>query len=163
MADEIRYTEEEWHRKCAKDLFNFVWTLLEKKDRTQDDDDTMIHAAHASRYHWMQIGQPVQFARGEWQVSRVYAVLKRGEASHYHAQRCLDICEQHGLGDFDRGAAYEALARAAAVSGNMLDCRRFASLARAAGERITDPEDRQILFDDLKTLPGEMTSGAQGS
>ena len=39
----------------------------------------MLHAAHASRFHWGEVGEPVNFARGEWQISRVYAVLGRPE------------------------------------------------------------------------------------
>ena len=35
----------------AVDLFNYTWTLIEKPDRTAEDD-AMIHAAHASRHHW---------------------------------------------------------------------------------------------------------------
>ena len=40
------------HRRLGVDLFNFVWTLIEKVDRTPEEIDTMIHAAHASRHHW---------------------------------------------------------------------------------------------------------------
>src|SRR3712207_382671 len=80
--------EAQARRRLAADLFNTVWSLLERTDRTQADDDTMLHAAHASRYHWGQVGEPVNLARGEWQVSRVYAVLGRAEPARYHAQRC---------------------------------------------------------------------------
>jgi hypothetical protein len=62
-------------RKLAADLFNHTWTLLEKQDRTAAEDDEMIHSAHASRYHRgeVDVGEPVNLARGEWQCSRVYA------------------------------------------------------------------------------------------
>ena len=59
-------------RRLAATLFNHTWTLLEKGDRSVADDDEMIHSAHASRAHWGVVGTPVNFARGEWQVSRVY-------------------------------------------------------------------------------------------
>lgn len=77
MAEEKRYSEKECHRKFAADCFNLVWTLMEKKDRTKEDDDKMTHAAHASRFHWGEIGTPVEIERGEWQISRMYTVLKR--------------------------------------------------------------------------------------
>jgi len=48
-------------------------------------------------------------------VSRVYAVLGRAEPARHHAQRVLDVCLENGIGDWDLGFAYEALARAAAV------------------------------------------------
>ena len=53
----------------------------------------MIHAAHASRYHWGEVGDDVNLARGEWQCSRVYAVLGRGEPALWHARRCVEIAE----------------------------------------------------------------------
>ncbi|HEX2821111.1 MAG TPA: hypothetical protein VHO07_13230 [Streptosporangiaceae bacterium] len=39
-------------RQVAATLFNHVWDLLEKPDRSAADDDEMLHGAHASRYHW---------------------------------------------------------------------------------------------------------------
>ena len=42
--------------------------------RSREDDDRMIHAAHASRFHWGEAPEckPENLARGDWQVSRVY-------------------------------------------------------------------------------------------
>ena len=64
MPKEKKYSEEE-HQKFAVDLFNLTWSLLDKKDRTQEEDDKMIHAVHASRFHWGEIGKPLHFERGE--------------------------------------------------------------------------------------------------
>ena len=86
-------------RQLAIDLFNHVWTLIGTPDRTREQDTEMIHAAHASRHHWGEVGTPVNFARGEWQVSRVYSVLGRAEPALVHARLCLDTCVEHGIGD----------------------------------------------------------------
>lgn len=153
MARETRMTDREWHRRQAAALFNRVWRLLEAKRRTQAEDDEMIHAAHASRYHWGVVGKPVQMAIGEWQVSHVYAVLKRPEPASYHATRCLALCREHRIGDFPLAFAYEALARAAAVAGHPRDCDRFIRQAQAAAEHIEDAEDRALLLSDLKSIP----------
>ncbi len=53
------------HRQLGIDLFNHVWTLLEEPARTTAQDDEMLHAAHASRYHWGKVGDDAR-ARGEW-------------------------------------------------------------------------------------------------
>ena len=45
-------------RALAIGLFNYTWTLLENPDRTPEQDDEMLHAAHASRYHWGEVGEP---------------------------------------------------------------------------------------------------------
>src|SRR5439155_394862 len=75
------------------DLFNRAWKLLENPDRTPAEDDELLHCAHASRYHWIGAGTQVNAARGEWQCSRVYAVLGRGEPALHHARRCLELAE----------------------------------------------------------------------
>ena len=114
----------------------------------------MVKAAHASALHWLQVGKPVNFARSEWQISRVYAVLNRAEPALHHARRCLQICEDHGVGDFDLAFAYEALARAHAAAGGHDQAKRYLELAREAGKRIADAHEREHFFDDLRTVPG---------
>ncbi len=154
MARTTRMTEREWHRKQAAALFNHTWRLLDKKRRTRDEDDEMIHAAHASRYHWGVVGKPVQRSIGEWQISHVYAVLRRPEPSTYHAQRCLAICREARIGDFPLAFAYEALARAAALAGRRQERGRYLRLAEAAGRKIKEEDDRKLFFSDLATIPG---------
>ncbi len=143
------------HRQLAVDLFNHVWKLIGKPERTPEEDDEMIHAAHASRHHWSEVGTTANLARGEWQVSRVYVTLGRAEAALYHANRCLAYCESNSddLEDWDLPYAYEALARANAIAGNGEESRRFAARARELGEQIQDEEDREHLNGDLATLP----------
>ena len=38
----------EEHKKLAINLFNLTWSLLDKKDRTREENDKMVHAAHAT-------------------------------------------------------------------------------------------------------------------
>ena len=72
MAEGKKFSEEE-HKKFTAGLFNLTWSLLDKKDRTKEEDDKMIHAAHASRFHWGEIGTSANFERGEWQISSARA------------------------------------------------------------------------------------------
>ncbi|HEY5538934.1 MAG TPA: hypothetical protein VIL58_05275 [Thermoplasmata archaeon] len=142
------------HRKAAVALFNDVWRLLEKTNRTAREELLMIHEAHASRYHWNVVGTPKNLAIGEWQISRVYAVLGHGEAAKFHANASLEVCRRNGLKDFTLAYAYEALARAAAVSRAAGDRERFLHLARRAGAKIRASDDRELfLLRDLATIP----------
>lgn len=147
------HPDAEEERRLAADLFNLVWTLLETPDRTAEQDERMLHAAHASRFHWGEIGEPANLARGDWQISRVYAVLGRAEPALHHAQRCLDTCRANSIGDFDLAFAYEALARASSIAGRSDEAVTYAALAREAGDRIGEPEEREIFFSDLAGLP----------
>ena len=148
---ESQFTEGE-HRKFAIALFNLTWSLLDKKDRTKQDNDRMLNAAHASRFHWGEIGTPLEFERGDWQISRVYSVLKRGEPAIYHAERCLELCKANNIGDFDLAFAYEALARAYAAAGSKANCEKYLELAKSAAENIKKQEDKNYLLSEIKTI-----------
>ncbi len=152
MAKRTMPLTDEQHEQCGRALFNAVWALLEKPDRTEDDDEMMVHTCHAMYLHWSKVGKPVNFARAEWQLSRVYSVLERAEPALRHAQRCLDICRKHGIGDFDLAFAHEAFARAHAAAGHKNEVVRHLKLAEEAGQAIKDAEDRQLLFSDLQAL-----------
>ena len=149
MPDEI---SPDVHRELAVKAFNQAWTLMELPQRTKDQDDELVHTAHASRHHWGIVGTPVHRARGEWQVSRVYALLGRAEPARYHAQRCLDLCEEYGIGDFDLAFAYEALARAASVAGDSSLTEQYRSKALAASDLIADPDDKAVVAADLESI-----------
>ena len=136
-------------RQLGVDLFNEVWRLME----TREDDERMVNAAHASAFHWAAAPEckPENRARSEWQISRVYTVLGRGEPAVWHAQRCLEWCESAGIDDWDLAYAYEALARAHAVSGTG-EADAWKAKAREAGDAIADEEDREHFEEDYATL-----------
>ncbi len=146
--------DPEAHRRLGVDLFNRCWTWMEKPARTQDEDDEMLHCAHASAYHWRQVGTRANFARSEWQCSRVYAVLGLAEPSLRHARRCLELVEAAPaeMADWDLSGAYEALARAHAIAGDGDEAERYRALGIEALARIGQPEDRAPIEADLATI-----------
>lgn len=155
MPTKLEPMDPDDERRLAAGLFNATWTLLEKERRTRDEDDAMLHMAHACAHHWRQVGKPENVARSEWQCSRVYAALRRSEPCLHHAQRVLDICQENGLGDFDLAFAYEALARGAAIAGDLDRCRTYTEQALAAAEDIKEDDDRELVLTDLETIPGQ--------
>jgi DNA-binding transcriptional MerR regulator len=152
MKAEILDPEQE--RQLGVELFNKTWTLMEKTDRTPEEIDEMIHCAHASAYHWTQVGTPANRSRSEWQCSRVHAILGQVEQALWHAQRCLEIVESNSdaMKDWDLPSAYEALARAHMVAGDREATRRYYELGNAATALIEDDDDRRILEADFATI-----------
>jgi len=141
------------HRRLGVQLFNHVWTLLGLSERTVEQDDELVHAAHASRYHWGLVGEARHLGRGEWQISRVYCVLGRAEPALHHARRCLAILEAAGdREDWDLPFAFEALARASLVAGDREAAAGYAARVRELAEAVADPEDRELLERDLASL-----------
>ena len=152
MTEKDLTEEEAIHRQMAIDLFNFTWTLLDKEKRSVEENDDMIHAAHASRFHWGKVGTPVHLERGEWQISRVYSALIQPQAALYHARRCLEICQENNIGDFDIAFAYEALARAYSIEGNEAEKTKYFELAVAAAEKIKEADDKDYFLGELKSI-----------
>ncbi|HJX67860.1 MAG TPA: hypothetical protein VJ258_03940 [Candidatus Limnocylindrales bacterium] len=145
--------DRETERRLAAGLYNEVWRLMEIAKRRPEQDDEMLHAAHASRYHWGKGGQSVNLARGEWLCSRVYAVLGRPEPAIWHGRRCLDLLTEFGSGEsWDVAAAYEALARAHSVAGNKAETKTWLAMANEALKAIPDPDDRRPIEADLATI-----------
>ena len=143
------------HRALGVDLFNKTWTLMEKQTRTAEENDEMIHMAHASAYHWRQVGTQANRSRSEWQCSRVHVLAGQVEQALYHARRCHEIVEANSDGsmeDWDLPAAYEALARAHLAARDVPEAQRWAEIGRAATERIADDDDRKVIEADFATI-----------
>lgn len=137
----------------AKALYNRVWEVLEKGDRTPADDEELVHTAHASRHFWTGVGDEKNRAIGDWQVSRVYSTLGRGEPAVHHARRALDHA-QHVEGEaWLLASAYEGLARAYAVAGDRAAATEWKAKAVARLAEVADPDDREIVEGDIATLP----------
>lgn len=141
------------HRAAAVEAFNLVWALMERDGRSAEDDDRMVHAAHASRFHWGEVGGEQQQAIGEWQCSRAYAVLGRAEPALYHARRALELARLPDQPGWLPASAMEGMARASAVDGDIDAARTWADDARTALESVEDAEDREVVLGDLATLP----------
>jgi hypothetical protein len=145
----VEMIEAATHKELAISLFNQTWDLLDKPDRTADEDFLMIHKAHASLFHWLQVGTALHEARGQWQVSRVYSVLKWHQPALAHGERCLQICLKNNLGDFDLAFGYEAVARAHSLAGKMEEARKSIELGRAAASAVENPEDQDYVRKEL--------------
>ena len=140
--------ENDRHKALGAALYNKTWELF------GGDSDTLIHTAHASAYHWMQVGTAANRARSEWLCARVYSELGRGEPALHHARRCLELVEQNPdvMEDWDLAAAYEALARAHMVAGDAPEAARYRDLGLEAVAQVADAEDGEHIAADLRGI-----------
>ena len=111
-----------------------------------------------SAYHWSKSGGTLaNTARSHWQIARVYSTLGRGEPAVWHATRCLELAEaavKAGVADdWDVPGALEGLARAQAVAGDRAAAEVTRARALQAVQAIADPEDRQLIEQDVETTP----------
>jgi len=139
---------KEGHRWFAIALNNSVWDALESTSRSAGQDMMIVHAAHASCYHWLQAGGPEHHARAECLVANVYAMLGNFSAALQHGNRCLQLIEKHSqsIADWDRAFAYDCLARATAAAGQSDEARQLRNKAQQLGETIVGAEERKVFL-----------------
>lgn len=134
----------------AAALFHDAWMLLNAPNRTPDEDAFLLHTAHASLYHWTNVGTVIHQIRGEWQISRAYADIGRAEPALWHATRALRLAKADDVGDWDLAFCFEALARAHAIAGDLARARSYVIRARAV--RIDQEQDRAVVEADLSSV-----------
>ncbi len=80
------------HERFSAECFNACWELIEKDERTPEDDEEMLNLAHASAWHWSKRPDfaPSKRVIALWQLSRVNSLLGQGEVALGHATRALE-------------------------------------------------------------------------
>jgi len=149
--NEKRFSLAEAQREFAKKTNGRVWELLGKTNRTLAEDEEIVLAAQASLYHWTQIGTGVHAQRGQWLLAHVYTVLEQPDLAMQHASRCMELTEAYPteMKDFDLAYAYEALARAYGLQGNVEKAKETYAMAADAGAAISNAEDKEIFMGDF--------------
>jgi len=140
------------HKKLSADCFNRVWELLDKKQRTPEDDERMITLAHASLAHWRlrEDCTDRNLSIGCWQISRVYAVLRQGANAKHYGELCLSVSSKEP--PFYLAYAHEALARAAMLNRQRDAYDLHLSEAKALTAKVADVEEKKLIQDDLESL-----------
>lgn len=147
---------EKWHRRFAVECNNHTWDLIDKAERTPDEDQEMLNTAYASIYHWSKVGTPLHIARGEVNLAHVHALRGEGEMARRYARSCLAFFESGAGEDWDVAFAHAELAFAAAVLGDAdLHARHYAQ-AKARGQAIQEEVDRKIFMDVLSRIPSQV-------
>jgi hypothetical protein len=89
---------------------------------------------------------------GDWQVSRVLAVLDHPDAAGRFGRRALRLAEDHDLGPFYVGYAHEALARAASLTGDAEGRDRHLAAGKALADQVENEGEAEVLRKDLEEL-----------
>ncbi len=134
------------HRYFAIESNNQTWDWLESDDRSAEKIAWAIHAAHASYFHWSQIGKPVHQLRAACLLANVYAAAGQGENAKRAGEEALQLCEACGVEtqDWDWAFARDALARAVLAGGDRIQAESLRCEAAACGSAIADADDKRF-------------------
>lgn len=142
------------HKYFAAHCFNAAWDLIEKQDRTPEEDEQMIRLNQTSIWHWTQRDD---YSRknasiGYWQASRIYALVGEADNARKYGLLCLEVSDSDEIEPFYLGYAYEALARAESVAGNKDKMNEYLVKARQIAVQVDKAENRKWLEDDLESI-----------
>ena len=141
------------HHYMGIEMNNQTWGLLDKKDRSEQDNIRIINFAKASLYHWRKSDKynVENEQRGQWLISRVYAILGQSDEALSYAKEVLKITEDNNLKDFDLAYAYESMARAHSISENIDESEEWYKKAKTAGDLIANEKDKKYFILDLNS------------
>ena len=142
------------HQFFAAQCFNAAWDLMEKSNRSPEEDEEMLRLNLASHWHWTQRDDYSAKAKStaHWQTSRIYALLSQDENARRYAHLCLQASQDQGIAPFYLAYAYEALARAESVAGNKKEMTHYLDEAHQIANTIAKSNSKQQLLDDLATI-----------
>jgi tetratricopeptide (TPR) repeat protein len=142
------------HGYFSKECFNRAWDYIDKPVRTKSEEDAMLHLSLTSLWHWAEREDctPTNLSIGYWQVSRVFALLGQTDNARHYGELCLEASQKDDVLPFYLGYAYEALARAALVAGNLDEMEEFLNKAKQVAAKLPDPQAKQQLLSDLATI-----------
>lgn len=142
-----------WQRRLASQANDRAWTLAEQQSRTPDEDEEMLHAAHAARYFRNIVGNPDNEAHAARLLAHAYATLGLpGPATHYLA-KCETAFFAESAKPWERALAHAVAANVAAAAKNTVAHREHFREAREQIAALPDPEQRAILEATFRVLP----------
>jgi len=143
-----------WHRIFAASSFNQAWDLIEKPDRSSEDDAAMLAATFASRHHWEVVGTDENRVVGDWQIAHIASLLGLADLSLSFARAALDRAVEQGFEGWRLASCHEGMARAHACSGNTAERDRHIKTARILLDKVDDPGERNLVMAQLESVPG---------
>jgi hypothetical protein len=152
MSHQPAFDVKAAHKYFSAECFNKTWDLIDNPNRTSEEDKSMLQTSMASLWHWTQRdgAKPQNLSVGNWQVSRVYALLGQADNARRYGEISLKLAQ--GTTSFYSGFAYEALARAEMVAGNKAKMQEYLQRANVLADQVEDKEDKQVLSSDLKSI-----------
>jgi hypothetical protein len=154
MTNKTAFDLQAAHFFFSTECFNHAWTIMEKPERSHEENEEMLALAMASLWHWRQRSDCTlkNLSVSYWQVSRVFSLIGQGENARHYGELSLAASKGEGIGLYYRGYAYEALARAETVSGRIEEAKVYKHEASLIAGEISDENDRKQLLDDLDTI-----------
>ncbi|MGZ8259344.1 MAG: hypothetical protein ACXWUL_02195 [Caldimonas sp.] len=133
-----------WHRKFAAVGNNRAWELSVQV-RGAAESREMLDAAHASAWHWAQVGTELNRMRATMLLAEVHALLGFGASALAYAEEMRAYFLTRETPDWELALTHTVFAQAAHAAGRSAEHHDAYARAEAALAAIADAEDRAIV------------------
>ena len=141
-----------WHKKFAMQCNNRAWALS-VQPRSAAEDREMLDAAHASAYHWAQVGTELNRMRATMLLAEVHALLGHGPtALALAAQMRNYFLARSDTPDWELAFTHAIHAHCAHAAGDMAEHRNSYRQAVAALAAVGDEQDRKIVAETFNQV-----------
>ena len=141
-----------WQRRLASQANNRAWTLAESLSRTPEEDEEMMHAAHAAMYFWKIVGNARNQAHAAQLVAHVFALLGLGRPAQHYQAKSQPMLLSEGAETWEQAMAHAVAANVAAANNDTKAHSEHYSQAVRLMNSLTDA-DRKVLDATLRVVP----------
>lgn len=153
---EKTYTVEQAHAYFGVKFNNAIFPLLEKENRTKEEDLHLLNLAHAAMLHWQNNPKHtiVNMQRAQYMLACAYTFTQHKALALQYANLCFETTQQHlsAMQDFDIAYAHLSLARALALNKNE-KAKANKLIAIELGNKLTNEGDKKYFLADIKIEP----------
>ena len=144
---------QEWHRQVAMRCNNRAWALS-VQPRTAVEDYEMLDAAHASAWHWAQVGTELNRMRATMLLAEVHALLGHGRTALSLAKEMRRyFLSRSETPDWELAFAHIIYAHSAYSAGDTDTHRAAYQEATVALGAIAADEDREVVAQTFSQVP----------
>lgn len=147
-ADELN----QWHRYFAVECNNIAWSAAEADPSTRDHK-SLLNAAHASVFHWLQVGNELNKIRGFVLLAYVHALCGHGTLALEYAGAAREYYQGHPYEEWELAFACMIQALAAHVASDTALHRSSYSAAQEVLDAMPDGEEKEIVLRTWVNIP----------
>ena len=142
-----------WQKRLASQANNRAWALAELHNRTPEEDEEMLQAAHAAMYFWKIVGVANNRAHAAQLVAHVYALLGLPNPAKHYLKQSQSFFLDQTCAPWEQAFAHAVSANVAAAAGEHEAHARHYHEAERLVASLVDEEDRKILSATMSVIP----------
>jgi len=140
------------HKRFAMSCNNRAWDLA-TAHRSAAHEREMLDAAHASAWHWSQVGTELNRMRATMLLAEVHALAGHGALAMTYAREMRSYFLGRDTPDWELAFTHAIYAHAAHASGDATEHRAAYRMAVAALDAVADADDRAIVARTFEQVP----------